>query len=335
MDAAKLSKYDSRGMHKIYDRWPQIARESFEYEHLPIDCSNVDHIIFAGSGGSGTIGDMFGSIFYKTNIHISIVKGYLLPNTIDDRSLIIITSVSGNTEEALTVLDAATKIGCKVIVLASGGKIQQRCLDLDVDFRKIIQDHSPRVSFARFVYSLLKILDNILPVTRNDVLESITELEKLQKHISSSNLSDSNYSLKIAKWLQGIPLIYYPQGLNVAAIRFKNSLQENSKTHAIIEDVIETCHNGVVAWEKESIVQPILLQGTDDYIKTKERWGIIKNYFDGRNIKYYQVTSINGNILSKLINLIYLLDYATIYYAVLSETDPSTVDSINFIKKRL
>ena len=335
MDAAKLSKYDSRGMHKIYDRWPQIARESFEYEHLPIDCSNVDHIIFAGSGGSGTIGDMFGSIFYKTNIHISIVKGYLLPNTIDERSLIIITSVSGNTEEALTVLDAATKIGCKVIVLASGGKIQQRCLDLDVDFRKIIQDHSPRVSFARFVYSLLKILDNILPVTRNDVLESITELEKLQKHISSSNLSDSNYSLKIAKWLQGIPLIYYPQGLNVAAIRFKNSLQENSKTHAIIEDVIETCHNGVVAWEKESIVQPILLQGTDDYIKTKERWGIIKNYFDGRNIKYYQVTSINGNILSKLINLIYLLDYATIYYAVLSETDPSTVDSINFIKKRL
>ena len=335
MDAAKLSKYDSRGMHKIYDRWPQIARESFEYEHLPIDCSNVDHIIFAGSGGSGTIGDMFGSIFYKTNIHISIVKGYLLPNTIDDRSLIIITSVSGNTEEALTVLDAATKIGCKVIVLASGGKIQQRCLDLDVDFRKIIQDHSPRVSFARFVYSLLKILDNILPVTRNDVLESITELEKLQKHISSSNLSDSNYSLKIAKWLQGIPLIYYPQGLNVAAIRFKNSLQENSKTHAIIEDVIETCHNGVVAWEKESIVQPILLQGTDDYIKTKERWEIIKNYFDGRNIKYYQVTSINGNILSKLINLIYLLDYATIYYAVLSETDPSTVDSINFIKKRL
>jgi glucose/mannose-6-phosphate isomerase len=60
--------------------------------------------------------------------------------------------------------------------------------------------------------------------------------------------------------------------------RFKNSLQENSKIHAITEDVIEACHNDIVAWEKNSKVQPILIRGHDDHIKTIERWNILKEF---------------------------------------------------------
>jgi glucose/mannose-6-phosphate isomerase len=128
-------------------------------------------------------------------------------------------------------------------------------------------------------------------------------------------------------------LIYYPAGLNAAAIRFKNSLQENSKMHVITEDIIEACHNGIMSWKNPSTVQPILLRGIDDYEKTKERWEIVKNYFDEKNIEYKEIISVEGNILSKLINLIYVLDYTSIYHSVLSETDPSPIDSINFIKK--
>ena len=130
-------------------------------------------------------------------------------------------------------------------------------------------------------------------------------------------------------------MIYYPFGLNVAATRFKNSLQENSKIHAITEDVVEACHNGIVSWEKSTNVQPILIQGKEDYIKTKERWSIIKEYFKINSIDFQEVFSIEGNILSKLINLIYLLDYCSIYHAVLNKVEPSPIDSINFVKKRL
>jgi len=132
-----------------------------------------------------------------------------------------------------------------------------------------------------------------------------------------------------------IPLIYYPWGLQSAAIRFKNSLQENAKSHATIEDIIETCHNGIVSWEKPTKMKPILLEGVDDHIKTKERWEILKEYFKKNNIDYREVFSIEGNVLSKLINLIYILDYSTIYRSILSEIDPSPVKSIDFIKDML
>ena len=70
-------------------------------------------------------------------------------------------------------------------------------------------------------------------------------------------------------------------------------------------------------------------------MKTKERWEIIKEYFKSKNIEYEEVYSVNGNIISKLVCLIYLLDYTSIYLAILSKIDPSPVNAIDFIKKKL
>jgi len=136
-------------------------------------------------------------------------------------------------------------------------------------------------------------------------------------------------------WIKSIPIIYYPFGLQAAAIRFKNSMQENAKTHVLFEDVIEACHNGIVAWENPSDIQPILLQGKDDHSKTKDRWNIMKDFFQEKQIEYKEIFSIDGSILTKLVCLIYSLDMASIYHAAISNIDPTPVDSIDFVKKRL
>ena len=160
-------------------------------------------------------------------------------------------------------------------------------------------------------------------------------MEKLKQDICSTNLNKNNPSLNLAEWITGIPIIYYPFGLQSSAIRFKNSLQENAKMHASIEDVIEFCHNGIVAWERQSNHQPILLQGVDDYIKTKERWKELEQFFLENKIEFWKIMSVSGSILTKIINFIYLLDFSTIYKAVLIETDPSPVKSIEYIKKKI
>jgi glucose/mannose-6-phosphate isomerase len=335
LDIATLEKYDSQKMYKIYDKWPDIARESFESDQKSIDFQNIDHIVFVGMGGSGAIGDLFSSILSKSDIHISVIKGYLLPKTVDKNTLVVVTSVSGNTEESLTVLNSAKKIACNLIVFSSGGKMKQFCENNQIIFRKIPILHSPRTSLINFTYVILKILNSILPIEKKDIIESLDQLQIIKKQIGSHNLSNSNPAITLAKWISGIPNVYYPYGLESAAIRFKSSLQENSKTHVIIEDVIEACHNGIVAWEKPSEIQPILLQGQDDYIKTKERFNIIKDFFVKNNIDFKEVNSVSGNILTKTICLIYMLDYTTIYKAVLLKIDPSPVSSIDFIKSRL
>ena len=335
MKISDVQRYDSNKMYETYDYWPKLAKEYYEKDFSKLEIDDVDHIVFAGMGGSGTIGDIISSILSKTNIHVNVVKGYLLPKTVDSNTLVVATSISGNTDEVLSILKNSENSKAKFISFSSDGNLEKISIENNIKHVKISQSHSPRASLPSFLYSILNVLENVIPIKKNDIVESISKLEKTQKLISSSNLNEKNPSLSLANWIKNIPIIYYPLGLHAAAIRFKNSLQENAKVHAISEDVIEACHNGIVAWENKTSVQPILIQGHDDYIKTKERWKIFKEFLQSRQIDFKEVNSDEGNILSKIMYLIYLLDYSTIYHAIESKIDPTPVKSIEFIKKRL
>jgi glucose/mannose-6-phosphate isomerase len=335
VDSSVIKKYDKDGMIQIYEKWPEMAKNAFNSEYKILDIQGINHIIFAGMGGSGTIGDIFEAILSKTNIHVSVVKGYLLPKTITKNTLIIITSVSGNTVETLTVLENAKKSKAKVIAFTSGGKCEELCIIKNIKYYKIKKIHSPRASFVSFLFSMLKIFQNVISLKIEDVNEAIDELEKLKMKIAVNNLTNTNPAIKLAENITNIPLIYYPHGLESAAIRFKNSLQENAKIHVISEDIVEASHNGIVAWEKESFVEPILIEGKDDYQKTKERWSILKQYFSFKNIKFNEVFVNSNSILSKIVYLIYFLDFVSIYKAIMLKQNPTPVKSIDYIKKRL
>ena len=314
---------------------PEIAKKSFESQKDTENFENIEHIVFGGMGGSGAIGDMFESILSKTKIHVNVVKGYVLPETVNSNTLVIIVSVSGNTIETISLLKSAKKIGTKIIAFSSGGKIQEYCIKNNIKHILVPKFHSPRATFPSFLYTMLKVLYKTLKIKEDNIRDSIKKLEILQRKINSLNLTESNASLNLAKSIKLIPIIYYPFGLQSASIRFKNSLQENAKMHAACEDIIEASHNGIVSWEKKSDVMPILIRGSEDHIKTKERYEILKEFFIKKKIKYEEIMSVEGNILSKLITLIYLLDYATIYKAVIDNIDPSPVKSIEFIKKNI
>ncbi|MBL76846.1 MAG: glucose-6-phosphate isomerase [Chloroflexi bacterium] len=335
MDIQEIQKFDPQKMYQVYDKWPTLAKDAYEKEFTKMKFGNIDHVVLAGMGGSGAIGDIIAAILSRENFHVSTVKGYLLPKTVDDKTLVIAISISGNTKETLAILDYKSESNAKFIAISSGGVMRKKCLENSIPHYNIKMNHSPRASFGIFLYSILNILEDALPIQKSEVIESIEKMKELQKNINSNNLNEKNLSLSLAKDIDSNPLIYYPDGLKAAAIRFKNSLQENSKIHTSIEDVIEASHNSISTWENNNNFKPILLQGANDYIKTKQRWQIIKDYFKSKNIEYAEVFSVDGNIISKLVCLIYLLDYTSIYLAILSKIDPSPVDAIDFVKSRL
>ena len=194
-----LEKIDSQKMFKIYDKWPEIAKNSYNSNFEKVNFGEVNHIVFAGMGGSGAIGDIFSSILSKTNIHVNVVKGYLLPNTVNSSTLVITTSVSGNTKETLSVLSEAKRLGCRIIAFSDAGVMEDYCKKNSIEHRKIQMHHSPRASFTAFLYSMLNVLKNTLPIKNEDVLESIEKIELLQTKISSENLTENNLALSLAQ----------------------------------------------------------------------------------------------------------------------------------------
>jgi len=335
MKIEDLERFDPQKMYQTYDKWPTYSENAFKKEFSKIQLQDIDHVVLAGMGGSGAIGDVISAILSREDIHVSNIKGYLLPKTVDERTLVISTSISGNTKETLSILDYKSKSKAKFVAISSGGMMKEKCVKNSITHYDIGMIHSPRASFTTFLYSIINIFEDVLPIQRTEVFESFEKMNKLQEKINSNNLEDDNPSLNLARKINSSPLIYYPDGLKAAAIRFKNSLQENAKIHASVEDIIEASHNSVSTWENENDLKPILLQGVNDFLKTKERWDIVKEYFKSRNIEYEEVFSVEGGIISKLVCLIYLLDYTSVYLAVLSKTDPSPVTAIDFVKSRL
>ena len=161
-----LDRVDKERMYKTYDSWPDIARESYENKFEKFDVKDIDHVVFAGMGGSGSIGDAISAILSKKDIHVSIVKGYTLPRTVDSKTVIIATSVSGNTNETLEILKIAKKTSAKIIGFSSGGEMENYCKNQDIIFHKIPMIHSPRASFTKFLNSILNILEPILPIEK-------------------------------------------------------------------------------------------------------------------------------------------------------------------------
>ena len=335
LNISTIEKIDSQKIFKIYDDWPKIAEKSFKLDIETEDFKNINHIVFAGMGGSGTIGDIFESILSKKKIHVNVVKGYLLPKTVDRNTLVVIVSVSGNSAETLAILKSSKKLGSKIIAFCSGGKMEKYCNENKIKYKIIPKFHSPRATLPSYLYSILKVLHKTLEIKEDDIYESIKEIEKLNKKINSLNLKNENPSLNLANWIKKIPVIYYPLGLKSVAIRFKNSLQENSKIHVLTENVIEASHNGIVSWSEKADVIPILIRGFDDQETTKQRWGILKEYFEYKNIEYQEIISKEGNILTKIICMIYLLDYSSIFLAINRGIDPTPVDAIDFVKNKL
>ena len=106
-------------MYKIYDEWPKIAKDSFNSNQETANFNDIKHIVFAGMGGSGAIGDVFAAVLSKSKIHVNVVKGYVLPETVNSKTLVIAISVSGDTMETLSILESAQKTNCRIITFSS------------------------------------------------------------------------------------------------------------------------------------------------------------------------------------------------------------------------
>ena len=159
-------------------------------------------------GGSGALGDVFNSIMSNTNIHVSVIKGYKLPKTVDVNTLVISSSVSGNTIETLSILKQVKKTMAKSISFSSNGKMEEYCLKNNLEHRYVEQNHSPRASFSSFLYTMLKVMKPMLPIKNKEIMESIKKLEHTQKENAKNLIKNIDPKLQLTNNINLLKLIH-------------------------------------------------------------------------------------------------------------------------------
>jgi len=100
------------------------ARAGAEGLDIPFAADGIANVFICGMGGSAVAGDLIASAYYeRTRVPLVVHRGYYLPGWADDRTLAMLLSYSGETEETLTAAMQALERESPAIAITSGGKL--------------------------------------------------------------------------------------------------------------------------------------------------------------------------------------------------------------------
>ena len=335
-----IDKYDTENQFKVLqDSYKQISGAwNNTVELSGIKGIKFSSIVFCGLGGSAISGDLL--VDYLSGelpIPFNVVRGYNIPSFVNQDTLLIISSYSGNTEESISCFDQALKKNCKIVAVTSGGKIEAEAKKNKIPLVKIESGFQPRYALGLSFFSLLRVMQELEFINEEKNVKIITDLWQSRGEEYST---ENNAAVKLAEQLTGfIPVIYSAEFLSSAGYRFKSQLNENSKLHAFHNNIPEMNHNEIIGWEsyKEKILHSkiIYLLDKDYHPQNLKRFNILRKILSNQKLDILTLESGEKDKKVRIMDLIFLCDWITFYTAVLRGYDPSEIDYIHKMKKSL
>lgn len=340
LDKAILGQHSSLFI-ETYDRWYEHAVSANNYGMNVKDTADYNaysSVVFAGMGGSSTVGDIVCSVIGNRDVNCRVLRSSLLPENISKETLVIASSVSGNTFETIQVVKACIEREIDVITLSSGGAMERLAKKENIRHIPITNLGAPRLSLPCLVYPLMNMLRPLDEKIDRQITSSLATMKKLSEIFHSSVPSNRNLAKKVALFIgKTLPICYYEPELTAAGIRFRNSINENAKTYAICEDIEEACHNSIVpfSYEHTTKYSLILLRSAAEDHFRNSRFDALKQFLQTKNIEILELFSKEDSPLATIMGMIYLLDYSTVYLALLRGHDPNLTVAIDYIKSAI
>ena len=345
-DSQVYKQYDPEGMLIHLHKMPQLCQQAWRMAmkfDLPQDYSKVSEVVMLGMGGSAIGGDLASNLVTsEAKLPIIIHRDYNLPAFIDSKTLVIVSSYSGMTEETLSSFEQALETDSKKLVITTGGKLKAMAEERNIPVFSFNYKAQPRAALPFSFLPILGFLQRLSFIKDKsaDVAETVAALEKLSRRIKESALLSQNPAKQLASRLYGhLPIIYGANVLSEVTHRWKTQLNENSKAWAFYEVFPELNHNAVVGYqfppELVSKIMVVLLRSAYLPKRIQLRYQVTCRLLEQAKASYQIVGGEGTSPLSQIMSLVLLGDYISCYLAILYKIDPSPVKAIEYLKEQL
>lgn len=306
----------------IQNSLKNIKEDNFNLEE-------VGKVVIAGMGGSAIVGLILKDLFPEMEI---VVERNYFPNTpIDEYTLVIISSYSGNTEETLIYYDYAVRLTEHALVVTSGGELLKKAKSDDIKFHLLPKGYPPRSALGFSLTFLISLFDKEgVSNIDFDCLESFAE--------ESSTKKSEVYALakKIHKTM---PIIVTEEDLSSIGFRLKCQLNENSKMLSYNITIPEMNHNEIIGWENNNIDKKSfsMIWIHIGWPKNLERMKIT-NEILSKKVSHVAHLSVPDKVPKNLTSLFFLINYIdwlSYWCGVLNDVDIDAVKSIDLLKKKI
>jgi len=302
------------------------------------------NILVSGLGGSAIGGDILRTYAAaRVSIPVVVNRDYDLPAFVDNQTLVLAASYSGNTEETISAYRQARQSGAEIIVVSSGGKLSALAKEDGYMVWELPGGLSPRAASGYLFTPLALILEQLglLPGAGADLMETVQVLTDLRKEINPDIAWADNTARQLADEMKDrIPVIWGTSSHSeVAALRWKAQINENAKAPAYYNILPELNHNELVGFEAPaeliSRLLIIILRDPGDHERVKKRIEISKGVIGERVAKVMEVEARGQSFLARFYSLAYIGDYASFYLAQEYGINPTPVKVIDFLKAEL
>ena len=346
-DLASMRRLDTHGMLNLLCHFPRQCEAAWRLgESFSLPRVLFQNVLFLGMGGSAIGGDLTRSLLEEeAPFPIVVNRSYRLPAFVDAKSLVFAVSYSGNTEETLAAYQAARQKRATLIAIASGGKLLDDAKRDGVPHLSLPSGLPPRTALGYLFFAPYVILRRLshLSLRKSEFEEMLKTLNRLrEKAVGPEVPLSKNISKQIALRLVGrIPAIHGGVQRNDAVVsRWRTQLAENSKQLSWNHLYPELNHNEIVGWrEPKALLRHlviVLLRDSKDHERIQRRMGITKTLLrQGEKVETIEVWSTGRGNLSRLFSLIYVGDFVSFYLAMLNRLDPTPVERIERLKKKL
>jgi glucose/mannose-6-phosphate isomerase len=301
-----------------------------------------DNIIVAGMGGSGIGGELLKDYARsQAVVSIEVSKDYSLPAYVGKHTLVLVVSYSGDTEETLSAFLDAVRRRCMIFCISSGGALLEHAEKLNVPFLRVPAGMPPRAASPYLLVPQLALLEKLglLTGVSEGLTEAIQILEKVGRENAPEQLISVNLAKSLASGINGtVPVIYGSGLFRGAAMRWKQQFNENAKLPAKWEVFSELNHNEVVGWERAGTLatcfSAVFLRDETEPAEVRSRIEITKTLLP-KESKQFEVWSQGSGTLARILSTILVGDFTSVYLAVLRGVDPTPVQTIATLKKKL
>lgn len=296
--------------------------------------NEIRNVVVSGLGGSGIGGNLVMEVVAgKMKIPMMVNKDYHLPAFVNENTLVIISSYSGNTEETLSAMKEAIERMAKIICVSSGGKIIEIAKANKLDYINIPGGMPPRsclgYSFVQqlFILKHYGLIDGFFMDYINNAIKSLNEEEDCIK-VEAKRIA--------SKLIDKIPVIYITAQMESVAVRFRQQIDENSKMLCWHHVIPEMNHNELVGWRtRDEKLAVIFFRNENDFSRVKQRMNINKEIIKQYTPSVFEIYSKGSSLLEKSLYLIHLGDRISYYLAEMRNMDSVEVKVIDYLKGEL
>ncbi|HLN44378.1 MAG TPA: bifunctional phosphoglucose/phosphomannose isomerase [Candidatus Sulfotelmatobacter sp.] len=341
----EIERIDKSNMLQFSIEAPEHYDKAFKIsEQISVNYT-PENIIIAGMGGSGIGGELLKD--YTRNqllLPLEVNKDYTLPAYTNERSLVIIVSYSGDTEESLSAFLDAVKRKCMIYCITSGGRLLELVKRLKMPFLEIPAGMPPRAASPYLFVPQLILLEKLALISdaSEDLKEAIQVLRKISQENAPEKSMLSSTAKSLASEINGtVPTVYGFGIYRGVAQRWKQQFNENTKIPAKWEVFPELNHNEIVGWEKADALAKafsiIFLRDNNEPAEIRKRIETTKTLLESNTTssKQFELWSQGKSILAKILSVILIGDFTSVYLSLLRNVDPTPVSTIVTLKKEL